>query len=410
MSTSPKYLFMVSQKYPFGKGEVYLQRELKAFSERFEKVFLFPLDDAGGTEPRELPANVELCPLFLNRSRSADKTVFLKNFRTVNHVIKQELQHTEAKDYLKQNRREFSAQVVQALQMQQSFESAYLSDPEVAENSAFYAVWLDESALMFALMKRKNRIPDFVVRLHGYDLYDDRRPGNYMPFQGFVFAQAKRIFIVSQAGYNYLKAKGKYVDKLQVNYSGIYDHGINPQPTDQDVFTVVSCSNLVGLKRVDQIATVLNELPFAVRWVHFGDGPERKAVRKAMGAAGLHVMSELKGAVPFQEIIKFYQEQPVHAFLHLSETEGLPMAVVEAQSFGIPAIATDVGGTREIVNENTGVLIPENFDAQAVTEQLCTFVENGRSTPEYRANVKAHWKQHFHAETNYANFLQLLLG
>ncbi len=53
----------------------------------------------------------------------------------------------------------------------------------------------------------------------------------------------------------------------------------------------------------------------------------------------------------------------------MSQWEGLPMAIVEAMSVGVPVVATDVGGVREVVeNGNTGLLIPR--DAGALADAL----------------------------------------
>ena len=45
-------------------------------------------------------------------------------------------------------------------------------------------------------------------------------------------------------------------------------------------------------------------------------------------------------------------------FVNMSLSEGIPVSIMEAISFGIPIIATNVGGNAEIVNDETGVLIP----------------------------------------------------
>ena len=53
-----------------------------------------------------------------------------------------------------------------------------------------------------------------------------------------------------------------------------------------------------------------------------------------------------------------------------SLSEGIPVSIMEAISFGIPIIATNVGGNAEIVNDETGVLIPVNIDQAAFNETV----------------------------------------
>lgn len=57
-------------------------------------------------------------------------------------------------------------------------------------------------------------------------------------------------------------------------------------------------------------------------------------------------------------------------FVNMSLSEGIPVSIMEAISFGIPIIATNVGGNAEIVNDETGVLIPVNIDQAALMKQF----------------------------------------
>ncbi len=52
-------------------------------------------------------------------------------------------------------------------------------------------------------------------------------------------------------------------------------------------------------------------------------------------------------------------------YVHPSEAEACPMAVLEASASGLPVVATDVGGTRELVDDGvTGVLVTPRSPAQ----------------------------------------------
>lgn len=55
-----------------------------------------------------------------------------------------------------------------------------------------------------------------------------------------------------------------------------------------------------------------------------------------------------------------YSEHPVDVFINLSTNEGVPVSIMEAISFDIPIVATDVGGTSEIVTDETGILVSSN--------------------------------------------------
>src|ERR1043165_3067371 len=62
------------------------------------------------------------------------------------------------------------------------------------------------------------------------------------------------------------------------------------------------------------------------------------------------------------------------ALILMSEQEGLPMAIIEAMSIGLPIVATEVGGIPEaVINGENGLIIPRSVDALAETlERLLT--------------------------------------
>ena len=83
---------------------------------------------------------------------------------------------------------------------------------------------------------------------------------------------------------------------------------------------------------------------------------------------------------------------------------------MEAMSFGIPCIATDVGGNQEIIKHNVnGILLKSNPD---FTDVKNTIEEIASKTPEqYREiskNAYQTWEKHYNSETNYTNFTKLL--
>ena len=79
---------------------------------------------------------------------------------------------------------------------------------------------------------------------------------------------------------------------------------------------------------------------------------------------------------------------------------------MEACSFGIPVIATDVGGTHEIItNGVNGFLLPKDFSAQEFLGFLRRIYEMDES--DYHAmcvNARKSWEKNFDAAKNYRSF------
>lgn len=105
----------------------------------------------------------------------------------------------------------------------------------------------------------------------------------------------------------------------------------------REYFLVVS--RLTRSKKVEAVVEAFNKL--ALPLVVVGTGPEEKKLKKL---AGKHI--QFTGFVTDEELAKLYQG--ARALIFPSE-EDFGMVAVEALSFGVPVIALEYGGIKEIV-------------------------------------------------------------
>ncbi|NCO54621.1 MAG: glycosyltransferase, partial [Bacteroidetes bacterium] len=66
----------------------------------------------------------------------------------------------------------------------------------------------------------------------------------------------------------------------------------------------------------------------------------------------------------------------VDLFINVSESEGIPVSIMEALSAGIPVIATNVGGTNEIVNNDVGFLIDKEFEINTAVNIINNYLNS----------------------------------
>ena len=106
-----------------------------------------------------------------------------------------------------------------------------------------------------------------------------------------------------------------------------------------------------------------------------GDGETREALANQAQALGIADYIVFLGNVDHAALLDSYSRGCYDTFVLPSLHEGISIALIEAMSRGLPAIATDVGGTRELLTEGTGQLIPaENVDS--LTQALALLVRN----------------------------------
>lgn len=282
------------------------------------------------------------------------------------------------------------------------------------EDTILYSYWMANQAITCAMLKRSAPKLHFYTRCHGYDIYEYRSRGNYLPFRGLIFSMADKILPISEDGVRYLTSTYPEFskDKICLSRLGTVDHGLTPLKNDGERFRIVSCSSLISLKRVDRIIDALATLPLEFEWVHFGDGELadglKKQAQRALGDKPCRY--QFMGNVPNEQIFEYYRTHSVDVFLNVSETEGVPVSIMEAVSCGIPVIATDVGGTGEIVRDGfNGRLLSADFTTEELAGAIQDFSSlNDSERRSYRLQARKSWEERWTAEKNYKEFYRIL--
>jgi len=106
----------------------------------------------------------------------------------------------------------------------------------------------------------------------------------------------------------------------------------------------------------------------AVEFRLAGDGPERDGVAALTRKAEVGVNVEMLGALPNTALPAYYAEADI--FIMPSYREGMPRALMEAMSSGLPAIATDAGGTRDLVGPLQSHFIVPRDDHETFADRL----------------------------------------
>ena len=177
----------------------------------------------------------------------------------------------------------------------------------------------------------------------------------------------------------------------------------------------MSCSFLVPVKRIGLLlkgikifAESRSNLP--IEWNHLGDGPLRAQLeREARETMPSSVNFYFHGALANKDIINFYKKNPVDVFVNVSESEGIPVSIMEAHSCSIPVIATAVGGTSEIVNNENGFLLNNNPTPIEIADALEKFSHSSKDILAKRKICKFNWYSKYNANMNYNDFCDDLL-
>lgn len=97
-----------------------------------------------------------------------------------------------------------------------------------------------------------------------------------------------------------------------------------------------------------------------------GDGPLREQYRDLANQLNIRAYFELPGSV--RDINAFYNGLDI--FVQPSRSEGMPLTLIEAMSAGLPVIATNAGGTVEVVRDGVDGLITPTEDVTALARAI----------------------------------------
>lgn len=278
---------------------------------------------------------------------------------------------------------------------------------EIDDDDLVYFYWGDKSALAIPHIKRHKRNKIF-VRFHRTDLYEYARHG-YIPFRKNIFSHTDHFLPISNDGKEYLLNHYPSLitpEKTEICRLGVFDRGSNPPQTDKAAFHLLSCSYVVPVKRLPLIIDTLKRISVPLKWTHIGSGPLFKDIQDQAKTLPSNIEVNFKGALTNAEVIRYYQENHIDLFLNVSSSEGIPVSIMEALSFGIPVLATDVGGTREIMDEKTGRLIHVNTSAAEIADQINALIQS--DTDALRKNARQRWEERCNAEKNYKDFIKFL--
>lgn len=132
-----------------------------------------------------------------------------------------------------------------------------------------------------------------------------------------------------------------------------------------------------------EVAPILERLPTEVYCLMVGDGPHLPLVRQQMDERGLIPRVRLTGALPNGDLPPIYRAADIA--IVPSHEEGCPRVVLEAMASGLPVVAYDVGGIRDLVGGQQQAFIVPRGDVIGFAAAVRTLLE----TPALRGTLQS---------------------
>lgn len=180
-------------------------------------------------------------------------------------------------------------------------------------------------------------------------------------------------------------------DKISVIPLGVDAQTFRPSNKNKmkEEFEVLFVGSLYPLKGVEYLIRSIKyvareEKKIKLRIV--GEGPEKRRLKLLVNKLKLKNNVHFEGFVPYDRIMRYYQNCDVFCFPTLGEPFG--KAILEAMACGKPVIASNIGGPAEIVeNEKTGYLV-NPMDVKSMAERILRLIKDRKLREKMGRNAR----------------------
>ncbi len=224
-----------------------------------------------------------------------------------------------------------------------------------------------------------------------YEQYTHYVPGDSQTMQHFVIELATRyanladqVIAPSESIAQLLQQRG-VTSPIEVIPTGVYlekfAEGDGAKVRQQlgiprDAFVIGHLGRLAPEKNLEVLAQAVADVVCAREATHFlvvGAGPSEQAIRDTFAAAGLTDRLHMAGILQQQQLADALHAMDIFAFASASETQG--MVLTEAMAAGLPVVAFDAPGVREVVADGSNGMKLIQKTAEAMTAALCQMID-----------------------------------
>ena len=172
------------------------------------------------------------------------------------------------------------------------------------------------------------------------------------------------------------------------------------------IFRIGSIGRITPIKDYSLMVEISKEVSRETDKIRFelaGEGPDMEKVLDLVDRYRLEKMFTLRGFVEDRE--NFYKNLDI--YLNTSLHEGIPISILEAMSYGVPVIAPNVGGLKEILEDGVQGFLVEGRDPKAFSRKCLSLYENASVKNRMKCSARERVAKHFSNERMAAEYSDL---
>lgn len=409
---SKDLLLVLTDHFPCGTGEEFFGMELPSLAQMHDEIIIIPVRrSAKDAVTRDVPSNVTV--ILPAADPGLNKWANLA--RKFPRVVSSREGFVDWRNVAKPRR--ILADLVFAAESLEKYDrvSRALESVDLSEYSSvvLYSYWMYYGVAVgrqLAINEFGHVSTTLISRAHRYDLDEGTNPAGYLAARPYFSRIMNRVCAISETAASLLPPERfPHQDKIVVRRLGVPEQPAveRHSPTNW----IVSCSGTSPVKRLSLLMDAVAEVDrrgTPIRWTHIGGGdPEVLADLEARGTQLSERASfEMLGQQPSSFVRDYHLDPDICAFINVSTTEGVPVTIMEALACSLPVIATDAGGTFELVHDGeNGTLLPLHPSAHDIADAI----EMHFAMPPAEAHVmavdaRATWATMSDSDQLYTNF------
>lgn len=257
-------------------------------------------------------------------------------------------------------------EIIRAWQMDLIYQQA---EQHYGKPDVIYSHYL-HNTLKAIPLKKKYNIPLVAIE-HWSQLAHTHIPKTTIQLAKRVYSSVDQLLSVSSALQDNIRRQIGYDSLVVPNM--VSQEFYYTTYTPKDNLTLVTVGRLVSEKHFDQLIKAVAHISEPLQLKIIGDGKEKENLHKLINELQLQEKVFLCGYKTKEEIVVLLQQSDIFVLPSQSETFGV--VYIEALACGLPIIATDCGGPRDIVTPMNGLLVPIN-NQQKLEKAITHMIHN----------------------------------
>ncbi len=280
-------------------------------------------------------------------------------------------------------------------------------------------VALVETGLMGAFVHRacEQAALPFVVHFHGLDAFGRELLERWQEHYRQFFKTAAQLVVVSEAMRSQLIKLGAPAARVVLAPYGVAVDGVAPAHPLQAGPRFVAVGRFVEKKAphitLAAFGEVHRQVPTA-RLTMIGDGPMLNACREWAAKSGLAGAVTFAGVQSRAEVSRHMAASGIfvqHSVTAANgDSEGLPLAVLEAGAHGLPVVSTRHAGIPDAVREGVDGLLVAEKDVKAMSLAMLRLAQNAAVAAQLGASFRTRVGEHYSRRCSIERLQGLLLA